>query len=101
MPPWSYPNALTHTWPVPELTPVCHRPVTPGASAISPSVPSRTIARPAVVPYLPVDVLAAKGPASTADYTSPALRQDAHIRHALAECSARRCWGLGSSGGRC
>src|SRR6266566_8891178 len=36
---WSYPNALTHTWPVPELTPVCHQPVTPGAGLISPISP--------------------------------------------------------------
>src|SRR6266567_6036747 len=26
------PETLTHTWPVPELTPVRHQPVTPGAS---------------------------------------------------------------------
>src|SRR6266699_6005658 len=63
------PNALIHTWPVPGLTPVRHRPVTPGAGTINPSVPSHTVTRSAIMPYLPVDVLAPKGPASTADYT--------------------------------
>ena len=77
------------------------QPVTPGAGAISPSVPSHAITRSAVMPYLPVNVLTAKGPASTADHTSPALRQDAHVRHAPAGCAAQRCWGRGSRRARC
>src|SRR6266576_5635501 len=37
-------------------------------STINPSVPSQTVTRSTVMPYLPVKVLAPKGPASTADY---------------------------------
>src|SRR6266576_5137678 len=74
-------NALTHTWPVPELTPVRHRPVTPGAGSFSPSVPRHAVTRPTVVPYLPVDVLAAKGPASTTNYNEVVLGSDEDVVH--------------------
>src|SRR6266700_7869080 len=37
-------------------------------NAINPSVPSQTVTRSTIMSYLPVNVLAAKGPASTADY---------------------------------
>src|SRR6266705_3307360 len=37
-------------------------------STINPSVPSQTVTGSAIMPYLPVKVLAAKGPPSTADY---------------------------------
>src|SRR6266576_2264751 len=44
-------------------------------STINSSVPSQTVTRSAVMPYLPVEVLAPKGPASTADHSRDPQQQ--------------------------